>query len=186
MSLAICAEYNFSLLTPFILNDRGFDTESTAIVMSVIGGLDIIFRFIVPFFSEHYKISARNMYSFALVLLVSSRTALIFSESFNAVLTVAVALGVAKGVRTVYMTIVIPNYVPIERLAAASGIQMVTNGLLLIIFGPLTGVIRDISGSYNWCIAFINLMTTVTLTLWTIEALVTAYIKRRRSRNEKQ
>ncbi|KAJ9587654.1 hypothetical protein L9F63_018906, partial [Diploptera punctata] len=181
MSLAICAEFNFSLLTPFILKDRGFDTDSTAQIMSVIAGLDIIFRFIVPFFSDHFKISARNMYSFALILLVSSRTALIFSESFNSVMIVAVALGVAKGVRTVYMTIVIPNYVPIERLAAASGIQMVTNGLLLISFGPLIGVIRDFSGSYNWCIAFINLLTVVTLTLWTVESLITAYLKHRRN-----
>ena len=74
MSIAVCAEFNFSLLTPFILKDRGFDTENTAIIMSVIAGLDIVFRFIVPFFSDHYKISARNMYTFALVLLVSSRT----------------------------------------------------------------------------------------------------------------
>jgi hypothetical protein len=54
-------------------------------------------------------------------------------------MVVAVALGVAKGVRTVYMTIVIPSYVPIERLAAASGIQMVVNGMLLMAFGPLIG-----------------------------------------------
>jgi hypothetical protein len=54
-------------------------------------------------------------------------------------MVVAVALGVAKGVRTVYMTIVIPSYVPIERLAAAAGIQMVVNGMLLMGFGPLIG-----------------------------------------------
>jgi MFS family permease len=65
--------------------------------------------------------------------------ALIFSESFTSVMVVAVALGVAKGFRTVYMTIVIPSYVPIERLAAASGIQMVVNGILLMAFGPLIG-----------------------------------------------
>jgi hypothetical protein len=55
------------------------------------------------------------------------------------VLVVAVALGVSKGVRTVYMTLVIPSYVPIERLAAAAGIQMVVNGILLMAFGPLIG-----------------------------------------------
>jgi MFS family permease len=66
-------------------------------------------------------------------------SALIFSQSFEAVMAVAVALGVAKGVRTVYMTIVIPSYVPIERLASASGIQMVVNGIFLMAFGPLIG-----------------------------------------------
>jgi cyanate permease len=74
MSLAICAELNFSLLTPFILSDRGFDTDHTAIIMSVIAGLDIVFRFLAPFFSDYYKIQARVMYIIALIMLLSSRT----------------------------------------------------------------------------------------------------------------
>lgn len=74
MSLAICAELNFSLLTPFILNDKGFDTDRTAILMSIIAGLDIVFRFFAPFFSDYYKIKARVMYIIALIMLISSRT----------------------------------------------------------------------------------------------------------------
>ncbi|XP_069674650.1 monocarboxylate transporter 9-like [Periplaneta americana] len=179
MSLAICAEFNFSLLTPFILNDRGFTTDNTAVVMSVIAGLDIVFRFLAPFFSDHYKIEARNMYIIALMMLVTSRTALIFTYSFKSVMMVAVALGVAKGVRTVYMSLVIPSYVPIERLPSASGIQMVTNGILLLAFGPIIGVIRDESGSYNLCIAFMNMLTVVTLSMWIIEILITRYRRRK-------
>jgi len=73
MSLAICAELNFSLLTPFILAERGFDTKHIAIIMSVIAGLDIVFRFLAPFFSDYYKIEARDMYIIALIMLLSSR-----------------------------------------------------------------------------------------------------------------
>lgn len=54
-------------------------------------------------------------------------------------LIVGVALGIAKGIRTVYMNLVIPSYVPLERLASASGIQMLANGIFLISFGPLIG-----------------------------------------------
>lgn len=180
MSLAICAELNFSLLTPFILADRGFDTDHIAIIMSVIAGLDIVFRFLAPFFSDYYKIEARDMYIIALIMLLSSRMSLAFSYSFNAVLVVAVALGVSKGVRTVYMTLVIPCYVPIERLAAAAGIQMVVNGILLMAFGPLIGYIRDVSGGYDWCIGFINLLTVMTLVMWTTEIIIT------RCRNRKE
>lgn len=54
-------------------------------------------------------------------------------------LCVCIAMGLAKGVRTVYMSLVIPTHVPIERLAAASGLQMVMNGAVLIIFGPIVG-----------------------------------------------
>jgi hypothetical protein len=42
--------------------------------MSVIAGLDIVFRFLAPFFSDHYKIEARVMYIIALIMLLSSRT----------------------------------------------------------------------------------------------------------------
>jgi cyanate permease len=73
MSLAICAELNFSLLTPFILADRGFETDHIAVIMSVIAGLDIVFRFLAPFFSDYYKIQARHMYIIALFMLLFSR-----------------------------------------------------------------------------------------------------------------
>lgn len=53
---------------------------------------------------------------------------------------VALGLGVTKGLRVVYMNLVIPNYVPIERLPFASGIQMITNGLILVILGPILGM----------------------------------------------
>lgn len=60
-------------------------------------------------------------------------------DGYSQLIYVAVALGIAKGVRTVYMSLVIPSYVPIERLANASGLQMVVNGLFILIGGPLLG-----------------------------------------------
>ncbi|XP_012160976.1 uncharacterized protein LOC101460513 isoform X2 [Ceratitis capitata] len=45
-------ELNFSILTPFILNDFGFTTSQITSAMSVLGGLDIIVRFFVPFVTE--------------------------------------------------------------------------------------------------------------------------------------
>lgn len=54
-------------------------------------------------------------------------------------LVVAVLLGIAKGLRTVYVALVIPAHVPIERLASASGLQMVLNGCLFLLCGPAMG-----------------------------------------------
>lgn len=66
--------------------------------------------------------------------------ALIFTNSFTSMLIVAIGLGAAKGIRSVYMTLVIPSYVPIQKLPNASGIQMVTNGIVLTIAGPIIGI----------------------------------------------
>lgn len=64
---------------------------------------------------------------------------LIFARSYTSVILVGFALGVAKGIRTVYMTMVIASYVPIERLASATGLQMATNGIILLVVGPIIG-----------------------------------------------
>nr|CAD7263976.1 unnamed protein product [Timema shepardi] len=117
MSFAICAENNFSLVTPFILGDLGFSNDRIAAVMSTLAAADLVLRFLSPFFADYMGYSSRTI-------------------TFESVLIVSIGLGVAKGVRTVYMALVIPSYVPIERLAAASGLQMVVNGVFLLVFGP--------------------------------------------------
>lgn len=60
---------------------------------------------------------------------------------------VAISLGVAKGVRNVYMSIVIPSYIPLDRLASASGIQMFANGLAMMFLGPVLGENRLVSSN---------------------------------------
>lgn len=64
---------------------------------------------------------------------------MLFTNSFLGMIFVALAMGVTKGLRTVYMNIVIPSYVPIERLAFASGIQMFVNGIVIIVLGTVLG-----------------------------------------------
>nr|CAD7575665.1 unnamed protein product [Timema californicum] len=183
MSIAMSAELNFSLLTPFILGDMGFSNDQTASVMSAIGIADIIFRFISPFFADYMEYSARTMYLISMAMLIASRTTIIFFNTFQSLLVVAVAIGVAKGVRTVYMSLVIPSYVPIERLASASGLQMVGNGIVLMVFGPLIGLLRDVTGSYNLCIVVINVMTALTATMWLVETALTRWRRRTKQMN---
>lgn len=60
-------------------------------------------------------------------------------DSFTKLLVVGACLGMAKGIRTVYMILVIPNHVSINKLASASGIRMVANGLVLLCLGPVVG-----------------------------------------------
>lgn len=60
-------------------------------------------------------------------------------NNFTKLLIVGACLGAAKGIRTVYMILVIPNHVPINKLASASGIRMVANGLVLLCLGPVVG-----------------------------------------------
>lgn len=172
MAIAIFAEINFSVLTPFILAELGLSTQRIATAMSLIASMDLIFRSAAPFLGEWLHQPARIMYLTGLILLILSRTSLMFAHGFTGVLIVALGLGAAKGIRSVYMSLVVPSHVPIHMLPYASGIQMVVNGVILISAGPLLGVIRDYTGSYAPCITVINCVTSVTVALWAIEILI--------------
>ncbi|KAI4503669.1 hypothetical protein M0802_001072 [Mischocyttarus mexicanus] len=172
MSIAIFAEINFSLLTPFILADRNLTTNEIAITMSVLASADLVFRSIAPYIGEWLKLTPRPMYTISLILLIISRTSLIFTQSFQQVIGVAVGLGIAKGIRSVYMTLVIPCYVPISKLQYASAIQMTVNGFIMLSAGPLLGLIRDAVGSYTPCIIIINSMSALTVTIWLTELII--------------
>ena len=60
-------------------------------------------------------------------------------QTFEQMMAACICLGIARGIRTVYWSLVIPDYVPIERLASAAGLQMAVNALFLIGLGPVVG-----------------------------------------------
>lgn len=139
IAIAVFAEINFSLLTPFILNEFKYTTDQIATFMSTLAVVDIFCRFASPFIGDFLKQPPRVMYMYALLMLIITRTGLLFARSYHEILYVAMGLGLAKGVRSVYMSLVVPSYIPLERLAAASGIQMVTNGIIILSMGSFVG-----------------------------------------------
>lgn len=64
---------------------------------------------------------------------------LILFHDYTSALIVAIGLGIAKGFRTVYMTLVIPNHVSLEKLPSASGIQMLVNAIFTLLSIPVMG-----------------------------------------------
>lgn len=74
LSLAIFGEINFSMFTPFILNDLNYSTIEIATLMSVLAIADIVCRFISPFIGDYFGKSPRIMFMYSLVMLIVSRT----------------------------------------------------------------------------------------------------------------
>lgn len=52
---------------------------------------------------------------------------------------IGIMLGFGKGCRTVHMSVVVPDYVPIEKLPYAAGIQMMVNSMNFLFVVPLIG-----------------------------------------------
>nr|CAD7427076.1 unnamed protein product [Timema monikensis] len=141
MGLSFVAELNFNMLMPFILADLAeLPRKQVAIVMSVQASLDIAARFLVPPMADRWQWKSRNVYMVSLLGSIMGRTLLAhLSTHYHLVLAISVLLGLSKGIKAVFQALIIPNYVPLERLPAASGLLMVNNGLISLVLGPLIG-----------------------------------------------
>lgn len=62
-----------------------------------------------------------------------------FSDSKNIVFISCAIIGLAKGGKAVFQSLILPKYIEYEKLAAATGLSMVINGMLSLTLGPLIG-----------------------------------------------
>ncbi|KAF5305923.1 hypothetical protein FQR65_LT07534 [Abscondita terminalis] len=170
IAFATYAEQSFSSLTPFILSDLEFTIPEIATFLSCLSVSDLIFRFITPFFGNYFQCTAKNMCIVSFILLTISRfTLLMHPSNFITVILIALFVGIGKGVRTVYWTLVLPEYLPLKLLPSASGLHMAINGVILLLGGPFLGLTRDLTGHYVYCIYLTNGVTIFALSLWISE-----------------
>ncbi|XP_004535188.1 uncharacterized protein LOC101458121 [Ceratitis capitata] len=171
MTIMMFAEMNFSVLTPFILNEYGFNNEQISMAMSVLGGMDICVRFLAPFALEKVKLDNRVLFAFGIIAIAIGRLLVTMTSSYYMVLIFFLIIGFGKGFRTIFSPLIIPSYVPLKRLPAASGLQLVFNTIFSLACGPILGLITDAT-SYTITIHVLNTLTAVAIFLWISESVV--------------
>ncbi|XP_046395096.1 monocarboxylate transporter 9-like [Ischnura elegans] len=185
MTLAYCGEINFSLLASLVFLDYGFSLEKVAMLMSTLAFVDLVTRFCVPFFSDHYKLDSLVMYSIGLIFLGTGRIMLAHLDGYITILCVSAWLGLGKGFRTIYMALVMPSIVPLDKLASASGLQTMANGISFLIIGPLFGYMRDNSDNFVGVLYAIDLFTAGAIIVWILEVVCRRNRKRKEAKKEK-
>lgn len=94
-----------------------------------------------------------------------------WGNTYVVVIGVALIIGIAKGTKAVFQTLIIPDYVSLERLPAAYGMQMVCNGILSITIGPFIGLVHDWMMSYVVALHFTSILSLSCVVLWYIGGL---------------
>ncbi|XP_076762918.1 monocarboxylate transporter 14 [Xylocopa sonorina] len=173
MGVSLVAETNFNAMIPFVLTElSGLERTSIATVMSVQAVSDIVGRLCVPFLAQKAGWTSRNLYVLSLIGSTLGRTILsTWGSTYAVVIAVSLLIGVAKGTKAVFQTLIIPDYVPLERLPAAYGMQMVCNGILSIAIGPFIGLVHDLMMSYVVALHFTSVLSLSCVILWYIGGL---------------
>lgn len=142
MSVMMFGEMNFSVLTPLILDDFGYTNRQSSMAMSLLATMDICVRFLAPLCLEKVKLDNRVLFAFGIVCIAIGRIIVTLTSSYNVVLVTFLLIGFGKGFRTIFSPLIIPSYVPLRRLPAASGLQLIFNTFFSLLMGPLLGKLR--------------------------------------------
>ncbi|XP_017088166.2 uncharacterized protein [Drosophila bipectinata] len=172
-------ELNFSILTPFILADFGFETRQITLAMSILAGLDITMRFLVPFLTEKIPWDNRVFFLIGVVGIAIGRTVVACTRSYSMILASFVWIGLCKGIRTIFWPLIIPGYVPLNRLPGASGLQLLISGIFTLVGGPFVGLVRD-RYDYSVTLHCLNMMSFVAAASWALEALIRRHRRKHR------
>ncbi|KAJ8725144.1 hypothetical protein PYW07_016102 [Mythimna separata] len=181
ITLANFNELNFSILTPFILGDYGKTKSEVALFMSLLAGVDICVRFCIPFVAGKIGWDNNSFFLFGVMTMAMGRVVLAYCQKYYVVLLVAVMIGFGKGLRTVFMALVIPTHVPLHKLPGATGIQLITAGMVYLSLGPVVGWIKD-NASTAVTLHCLNIFTWLTALSWGLEKFITA----RRQKTDEQ
>ncbi|XP_039308406.1 monocarboxylate transporter 9-like isoform X2 [Solenopsis invicta] len=175
MSVSLVAETNFNATIPFVLVElANLERTSVATVMSIQAAADITGRLCVPLLAQKTGWTCRNLYVISLLGSILGRTILsTWGDTYVIVIGVALIVGLAKGTKAVFQALIIPDYVPLGRLPAASGILMVCNGILSISVGPIIGLVHDATNSYVGALYFTSFLSLSCVFLWSISGLWT-------------
>ncbi|XP_030025391.1 uncharacterized protein LOC115443928 isoform X1 [Manduca sexta] len=173
ITLANFNELNFSILTPFILGDYGKTKSEVALFMSLLAGVDICVRFCIPFVAGKIGWDNNSFFLFGVMSMAMGRVVLAYCQSSWVVILVAVMIGFGKGLRTVFMALVIPTHVPLHKLPGATGIQLITAGVVYLSLGPVVGWIKD-NASTALTLHCLNIFTWLTALSWGLEKYITS------------
>ncbi|XP_047517559.1 uncharacterized protein LOC125057737 isoform X2 [Pieris napi] len=172
ITLANFNELNFSILTPFILGDYGLTKSQIAFFMSLLAGIDICVRFCIPFVAGKIGWDNNSFFLFGVMSMAMGRVVLAYCQEYKVVLLVAVIIGFGKGLRTVFMALVIPTHVPLHKLPGATGIQLLTAGIVYLTLGPVVGWIKD-NTTTAVTLHCLNIFTWLTAISWGLEKYIT-------------
>ncbi|RZF33921.1 hypothetical protein LSTR_LSTR012263 [Laodelphax striatellus] len=172
LSITYIAEMNFKLVIPFFMANMGYSKRETAMALSIMAMADITARVAVPPILDRSSFSRRKTLMLVCLFVAISRSVLAEQTQWIPLIICLVIHGFFRGVALINFPLVISEYVPVDKFAAAYGLSMVSKGVFIVLFGPVPGYIRDLTGSYPICIHVQSFMILLCIIAWSIESVL--------------
>lgn len=172
LSMCIVAEMNFKLIVPFFLSNLGFTHSEIAFALSSMAVSDICARIVVPPVMDRITFSRRATFIFGSICVALGRSCLALQTTIGPIITILVIIGFFRGISLTSFPLVLTEYASGNNFPSVLGLSMVSRGIFIAIFGPLSGYIRDVTNSYPLFIHSQTVLMTSVLIAWIIEIII--------------
>lgn len=160
-----------------IFQSNGFSKKDVSLGLLILNVLNLIGR-LLPGVTLQYKLmSTMCVPIITAALAVVAMVGFILADTLALSLFFCCLVGMPFGISSAMFTLIPMKLVGLRRLPNAIGILFTINGMCFAATGPLTGLIRDYTGTY-----YISFAIAVTLTLLSIVLLITANVLRRKQK----
>ncbi|NXK23207.1 MOT6 protein, partial [Arenaria interpres] len=138
-------------LVPYAIQN-GVEERRAALLISVIGFINIFIRPLTGLLSGHRVFTGRRIYLFSLAVLLCglSNFICVISAEFSVLIVYCVILSIAMSGVGALTFQVLMDVVEMDRFSSALGLFTVLESITLLIGPPLTGLLVDITSDFHY------------------------------------
>ncbi|KAH9508953.1 hypothetical protein Btru_048391 [Bulinus truncatus] len=159
---------------PTIGAKSGLTNDEIALMLIISGGVDFASRLAIGAFTDFNLLTTTQIVAIAQIIIGTASHFTHFYTSFEALMVLAVIIGVFGGVRQTFGTLICLQFMGAEKYVQALGFQTMTATLTMAVHHPLLSSILEVSGSFNPPLHYVG----VAAYLSAIILLLEPYIKR--------
>ncbi|XP_052759013.1 monocarboxylate transporter 9-like isoform X2 [Galleria mellonella] len=176
-------DLTFYMIFPQALYSLQWNYEHVAWAISLLAFGDTAARALFIVLNNWlYRIGIEELYIIGLGIAFLSRIGMLLSKDTIPVLVYMTIIGVSRCFFIILAPLVMVNAVGVDKFTAVNGIYMLTVGILGIALGPLTGAVRDMTGSYTIVFAIMAGILLLIMLIWIIEL----YYKKRKCKSQRK
>ncbi|XP_063613625.1 monocarboxylate transporter 14-like [Penaeus indicus] len=167
-TLCINGYLNFVMMVPFAMQAGGYTLQDSAFCISISAVCNLLLRMIVSTLSDWPKFSVRACYMAGFGLISATMFVFPLLSDLRWMMVVMGAWGCGVGANMGLYNLVMIKVMGIDRLPSVFGSCCFMVAIGFILFGPLIGVVRDVSGSYSISMWVLATMVLLSLCLWVL------------------
>ncbi|XP_037813078.1 uncharacterized protein LOC119604498 [Lucilia sericata] len=181
LSIFYVAEMNFKMVTPFFFANLGYNKADVAYCLSITAITDIAARIVLPPIFDRTNIKKRTVFLVSIIFVAITRSIMAEQTEWSQLMIWLSICGFFRGSALSNFTLTVSEYCSLEKLPSAFGWHLVGKAVFVICFGPLIGLIRDLTNSYPICIHAQSVCILLCGVAWTIEYFI-EYMQLRKSK----